>query len=83
MCRPLESFTYHADLLLKSAGLSRSDGQGKDVVGRPLTFDLCNPLSVVNEFTGLIFTIGEGRDGGAGGPTNANGADISAGAVGF
>jgi hypothetical protein len=40
-------------------------------------------LSVVNEFTGLIFTIGEGRDGGAGGPTNANGADISAGAVGF
>jgi hypothetical protein len=37
MCRPLESFTYHADLLLKSAGLSRSDGQGKDVVGRPLT----------------------------------------------
>jgi hypothetical protein len=40
-------------------------------------------VSVVNEFTGLIFTIGEGRDGGAGGPTNANGADISAGAVGF
>jgi hypothetical protein len=51
--------------------------QGSKKRGRKLS------VSVVNEFTGLIFTIGEGRDGGAGGPTNANGADISAGAVGF
>jgi hypothetical protein len=40
-------------------------------------------VSVVNEFAGLIFTICDGRDGGAGGRTIANGAGISTGAVGF
>ena len=40
-------------------------------------------LSVVNEFAGLIFTIGDGRDGRAGASTSANGAGISTGAVGF
>ena len=40
-------------------------------------------VSVVNEFAGLIFTIGDGRDGRAGASTSANGAGISTGAVGF
>ena len=40
-------------------------------------------VSVVNEFAGLIFMIGDGRDGRAGGSTSANGAGISTGAVGF
>jgi hypothetical protein len=42
-------------------------------------------LSVVNGFSGLIFTIGDGRDrdSGAGGRTSANGAGISTGAVWF
>ena len=45
---------------------------------------LIQPLvSVVNEFAGLIFTIGDGRDGRAGASTSANGAGISTGAVGF
>jgi hypothetical protein len=40
-------------------------------------------LSAINEFAGLIFTNGDGRDRGAGGRSNANGAGISAGAVGL
>ena len=45
--------------------------------------ELSLPVRVVKKFAGPTFTIGDGRDGGAGGRTNANGADISAGAVGF
>jgi hypothetical protein len=44
---------------------------------------LAAQLSAVNEFAGLIFTNGDGLDGGAGGRTNANGAGISAGTVGL
>lgn len=38
---------------------------------------------MINEFAGLLLTIGDGRDSGAGGRTSANGADDQAKAQGI